>query len=99
MKNVILMIVVLTLVSCNSKTIATEEAPAPFGASDIDYNDIDNKEGPTHVSAPENRPPMADFVDTEQGPWASETEKVEPTAESDESATVGDVPIYVKEGN
>lgn len=94
---IIAILFLITLcISCNKKE------KKPYGAENIDYERVENinKEGPTLTSEHiENAPPISKKTVEEEGPWHIEqsTEKIEPTADWNEFANDGAVPIYEPE--
>lgn len=100
MKKIITIVILFVIIIFTFACAKIEKKP--YGAEDIDYEKIEeiNKDGPKATAEHfENKPPMADKVIVENGPWHNDNnvEKVEPTADYDETANDGAVPIYEPE--
>ena len=96
-KYLYLILILIFLASCSDKE------KKPFGAVEIEYDKVEgiNKEGPiADEYHAENTPPYdrSNINYVEAGPPKNENDKiVEPTADMDEEADFGGIPVVIKE--
>ena len=97
---IICVLCLLVLCSCNNNS---KQEKKPFGAEDINYEDIEklSKDGPSIESEhKENVAPFSDMVSTsEVGPSRSNntSDQNAPMADMDEEPDYGGIPIVTKE--